>query len=848
MKLVFSLLAIGCNAFAVPRCRSRTTRTTRNERAATAFVGRISRGGQPPSSPVASASPARDESAARPFSFSLSLSAETQTESEGFDEDYDDNDHEARSQFGTKEYWDNMYQGMGDFPMDEYEWYFGFERYWRHVQAHTPGKDAEVLIPGIGNDPVLLDLLQKGYTKLTATDYSEFAIERQRDFLSYQGHPFSSEVGTEADACGSDRPTVLAQMDARRMPEQWTDRFDAILEKGALDAIYLSGDGSAEAAAAEFARVLRPGGILVSVSGVVPADLRREIFGGWEWIRDGSGDKEAGLFIAQNHSLACRLCIDQACHIFETRQQKLLAIAVAPALAGIAAALQRSCGERGTLPSHALELLPPQASQYIGAVADNGVVHAVLRFVLFHFPDKGIKATPPRRRVVVHNDALAQLYLHASALLFFPQLLLDDLQNLQGGPGPRRKVVEDLLLAANLDFRVALVGKGRIPVLVQQIGLGVANVPAASVVTRQRAPVFRHKEGPHVARNRGRDGAEFVRAAVHRPQQAKEEPRVLVVRDAYPDPLGVCAVGPAACDERRGTHQIHFSTDPKLQLVLIQGVLRAQVQFERHLVGAKPVEFPVVLYGKAVVHIRGRLAVLVKGPLGFSGTVVVEHVRVGDQGRGTVAIDLKPKIPRTHAHPCPLEFLQGTNLIQRCNLANRVVVVCYGLVAVLDLLQQVAPGQVLEFLRRPENGHVAERLRQNFVVGVEKRVLPVDLAIPQEINHQENVLRRIEVQVASENGPADRRLLPHLDRDEAPPGDGHADRVGRKAGPGVDAPHLGISLARSVVVVDRHLLLLFLLGLVVFLVPVVDNAAGGIVVLSELELRVSKNRIASHWQ
>ena len=43
------------------------------------------------------------------------------------------------------------------------------------------------MIPGIGNDPVILDLLQSRYSKLVATDYSEHAIERQHDLLSYEG-------------------------------------------------------------------------------------------------------------------------------------------------------------------------------------------------------------------------------------------------------------------------------------------------------------------------------------------------------------------------------------------------------------------------------------------------------------------------------------------------------------------------------------------------------------------------------------------------------------------------------------------------------------------------------------
>lgn len=208
---------------------------------------------------------------------------------------YDDTD--AKSQFGTKEYWDDTYQGRGDFPMDEYQWYFGFEEYGKFVQAHVPSKNAEILIPGIGNDPILLDLLQKGYNRLTATDYSEFAIDRQQDLLSHERYPFVLELDDED--CNENDATVLLQMDARKMPPQWTQKFDTIIEKGALDAIYLSGDGNVELAATEFERVLKPGGILISVSGVVPMDLRQEIFKDWNWIRDGSQDLAAGCFILQ---------------------------------------------------------------------------------------------------------------------------------------------------------------------------------------------------------------------------------------------------------------------------------------------------------------------------------------------------------------------------------------------------------------------------------------------------------------------------------------------------------------------------------------------------------------------
>jgi SAM-dependent methyltransferase len=191
-------------------------------------------------------------------------------------------DDDARSSFGTKEYWDGVYLGRGDFPAEEYSWYYGWEGYQNFVRQFVPNKDSQILIPGIGNDPILLDLLQNGYKGLTATDYSEHAIERQIDLVSYQ----YSEDAVE-----------LLPMDARQMDEEWTDRFDAILEKGALDAIYLSGDGNLEMAVKEFERILKPGGILVSVSGVIPDELRMKVFQDWNWLRDGTTDLQAGCFV-----------------------------------------------------------------------------------------------------------------------------------------------------------------------------------------------------------------------------------------------------------------------------------------------------------------------------------------------------------------------------------------------------------------------------------------------------------------------------------------------------------------------------------------------------------------------
>mmetsp|Transcript_3110 Transcript_3110/g.6856 ORF Transcript_3110/g.6856 Transcript_3110/m.6856 type:complete len:277 (-) Transcript_3110:155-985(-) len=224
------------------------------------------------------------------------------TSASEFDKDYsqfqgdNDADAEARSQFGTKSYWDAMYEGMGDFAADEYSWYYGFEVVKPILQDYVLGEDSSgstasqqlsILVPGCGNDPLLLDLFNAGYHTLSAFDYSSGAMDRQRELLEYL-------------PMGSDLANVdLSVEDARSLPTQWEESFDVIIEKGALDAIYLSGDGNFEQSAKEFARVVKKGGICISCSGVVPEALRREGFGteDWEWLRDGSDDLKAGCFV-----------------------------------------------------------------------------------------------------------------------------------------------------------------------------------------------------------------------------------------------------------------------------------------------------------------------------------------------------------------------------------------------------------------------------------------------------------------------------------------------------------------------------------------------------------------------
>ena len=194
----------------------------------------------------------------------------------------------ARSVFGTKEYWDEMYQGRGDFPSDEYSWYYGWDAIKRHAAPHLHNKDDRLLLPGIGNDPMLLDLVQSNYRNITAQDYSIHALQRQKDSLEH--YLSDDEVASVV---------TMVSGDVRHLPAEWDGKYDAVIEKGLLDAVYLSGDGNVELAVDSLFRALRPGGIFVSVSGVLPDDLRRVLFRDATWLRDGSRDLRAGCFVFQ---------------------------------------------------------------------------------------------------------------------------------------------------------------------------------------------------------------------------------------------------------------------------------------------------------------------------------------------------------------------------------------------------------------------------------------------------------------------------------------------------------------------------------------------------------------------
>jgi SAM-dependent methyltransferase len=181
-------------------------------------------------------------------------------------------DDPENSTFGRQDYWNQVYEKQSNFS-----WYAGWEELQPFVDEFLGDhqkKDARVLIPGVGNDATLVDMYDDGYLYLTAMDYAPEGIERSREMLGESRIRKDMDDGsTSSTSTGVD----LVVADARDLREVFDDHvFDAVIEKGTLHTIFLSGGqdkGKAvenlNMAISELGRCIKPGGIWISIAAVV---------------------------------------------------------------------------------------------------------------------------------------------------------------------------------------------------------------------------------------------------------------------------------------------------------------------------------------------------------------------------------------------------------------------------------------------------------------------------------------------------------------------------------------------------------------------------------------------------
>lgn len=158
------------------------------------------------------------------------------------------------SNFGRKDYWNDLYAASA--RNSSFSWYSEWKDLAPLVQELIPFRNSRILIPGVGNDSLLRDMYDAGYTNLVAFDYAPDGVACAMDLM--QG-----------------RPVEIVVADARDLTAVFPNySFHAVLDKGTLDAIYLSGGKSNKAlgathlslAVCEFKRVVKPGGVMVSLS------------------------------------------------------------------------------------------------------------------------------------------------------------------------------------------------------------------------------------------------------------------------------------------------------------------------------------------------------------------------------------------------------------------------------------------------------------------------------------------------------------------------------------------------------------------------------------------------------
>ncbi len=156
--------------------------------------------------------------------------------------------------YTQKSYWDERFVGE-----EHHEWLASYADI-KALLAKYLRKSDRILLVGVGTSKLPLDMAADGYTNLTASDYSDVVVRKQRELYA-ASHPTVEWVTADMTALEADLPGR---------------QFDAVLDKAALDALLADGGDTWEPPASLLAvtktvcqqthRVLRDGGVYLMIT------------------------------------------------------------------------------------------------------------------------------------------------------------------------------------------------------------------------------------------------------------------------------------------------------------------------------------------------------------------------------------------------------------------------------------------------------------------------------------------------------------------------------------------------------------------------------------------------------
>mmetsp|Transcript_87985 Transcript_87985/g.247237 ORF Transcript_87985/g.247237 Transcript_87985/m.247237 type:complete len:381 (-) Transcript_87985:7-1149(-) len=166
------------------------------------------------------------------------------------------NDEELRRTHGvvtyaSQAYWEEAYSSRQ--YGESYDWYGSWER--DDLNGRSLGEllrpvlatDSQILVLGCGNSNMSASMYREGYRHITNVDVSEAVVEQMRErYGRMEGMTWQT-----MDASALEFPDAS---------------FDAVIEKGLFDALYAGTGTLVQSVLDQAKRVLRPGGLLLSVS------------------------------------------------------------------------------------------------------------------------------------------------------------------------------------------------------------------------------------------------------------------------------------------------------------------------------------------------------------------------------------------------------------------------------------------------------------------------------------------------------------------------------------------------------------------------------------------------------